>query len=59
MLNKIEIIKEYTVTAYNTKSNTSTEQKFLDYKKALEVKKEYEVLGLISFLDIENDAVVF
>lgn len=55
----LESIKEYTVTAYNPRSGTAMEQTFMDYNKALQVKKEYEVLGLISFLDVEKDSVLF
>lgn len=55
----IESLQDYIVTAYNPKNSCTVQQVFLDFSKALQAQKDYEELGLISFIDTEKDSVVF
>lgn len=55
----VEPITEYVVTAFNTNNNQAIEQKYYTFEEANAASKEYKLLGLISFIDIEKDAILF
>ena len=58
-LKTVEPITEYVVTAYNTTNGIAIEQKCYSFETALEASKQYKIMGLISFIDEEKDAVLF